>query len=31
MMLRTATQILMPIKKFKINNADELIQKRNAS
>ena len=27
MMLRTATQILMPIKKFKINNADELYKK----
>ena len=27
MMLRSATQILMPIKKFKINNADELYKK----
>ena len=27
MLLRTATQILMPIKKFKINNADELYKK----
>ncbi len=27
MMLRTATQILMPIKKFRINNADELYKK----